>query len=364
MLLPVALLLFAAPAADHLYPIHDGRKFGFINRAGAVVVAPQYDAVGEEREGLIRVTVGSKSGYIDLGGKLVVAPQYDDAGDFHDSRAVVDIDGKYRLIDPSGKPIADIPYRVLGEFHQGLLRVQKAGRPTVYGFVDRDGRMVIEPQFINAAEFPDDPANLDYTAIDRDWCYFDRTGKIVIRVSMGEHLVPAIAFVNGRLRVKDGFTWGYKDATGNWAIPARFNDAQNFKDGIARVQQADKWILIDTHGKEVPEDKRKIRPIGPPSEGLALAEDNGLLGWVNDQGKPAFPFRKYDEAHAFSNGRARIQVDGMYGFLDPTGKLVVPIQYEDATDFDHGLALVETREGAAYIDPSGTVVWKSAPSRP
>ena len=112
------------------------------------------------------------------------------------------------------------------------------------------------------------------------------------------------------------------------------------------------------------EDKRKIRPIGPPSEGLALAEDNGLLGWVNDQGKPAFPFRKYDEAHAFSNGRARIQVDGMYGFLDPTGKLVVPTQYEDATDFDHGLALVETREGAAYIDPSGTVVWKSAPSRP
>jgi hypothetical protein len=53
-------------------------------------------------------------------------------------------------------------------------------------------------------------------------------------------------------------------------------------------------------------------------------------------------------------------VDGMYGFLDPTGKFVIPTMYSGASDFDHGLALVQTREGSAYIDPSGAVVWKSA----
>ncbi len=359
MIWPVVLLFFAAPSPDHLFPIREGRKFGFIDHTGAVIVEPQYDAVGDEQEGRISVYLGGKSGYIDLTGKLVIPIQYDSAGAFRDGRAVVRNESHYALIDLAGKHVADIPYRVLGDFHQGLLRVQKAGHPTAYGFVDREGRMVIEPQFINAGEFPDDPANLNATAIGHEWCYFDHTGKIIIRVSMGEHLEDGNMFVDGRLRVKDGFTWGYKDAAGNWAIPAKFNDAENFEHGRARVQLGDKWIWIDTHGKEVPEDKRKVRPIEPPSEGLSLAMDNGLLGWIDERGKPAFPFRKYDEAHSFSQGRALIKVDGMYGFVDTAGKLVVPLQYYGAADYDHGLARVETREGLAYIDLSGAVVWKS-----
>lgn len=358
-----SLLLFwlAAAPAGHLFPVREGRKVGFIDRAGAVVVAPRYDAAFDEHEGLIRVIAAGKTGFIDLSGKLVIQPQFEDARDFRDGRAVVRNESQYSLIDPSGKKVADIPYRVLGDFHQGLLRVQKVGHPTAYGFVDRDGRVVIEPQFINAGEFSDDPANLNFAAVNREWCYFDKTGKIVIRVSMGEHLNPANLFANGRLRVKEGLTWGYKDASGNWAIPPKYNDAENFKDGRARVQQGDKWISIDTRGKELPEDKRKIRPLEAPSEGLTLAADTDLLGWIDAAGKPAFPFRKYDEAHSFSNGRARVKVDGMYGFLDTGGKLVIPTAYWDATDFESGLALVATREGTAYIDPSGKVIWKSAP---
>jgi hypothetical protein len=80
MLLPIALFVYlAAPPADHLFPIREGRHFGFIDRGGAVVVAPQYDAVGKEREGLIRVTLANKSGYINLSDQVVIAPQYESA---------------------------------------------------------------------------------------------------------------------------------------------------------------------------------------------------------------------------------------------------------------------------------------------
>ena len=368
MIAPVlVLLLAAAAAAGPLFPIREGRKFGFIDRQGKVVIAPRFDAVGEECEGRIRVTVGSLSGYADADGKVVIEPQWDVAGDFRDGRAVVMKDGKYGLIDAAGKRIADIPFRVLGEFHQGLLRVQATGRtdangkrlPTLYGFVDRQGKTAIEPQFMPAGEFSDDPANLAFGGLNHDWCYFDRTGRIVIRVPMGEHLNPANLFANGRLRVKDGFTWGFKDAAGNWAIAPKFNDAQDFKDGLARVQQGDKWVTIDTSGNTVAEDKRKVRPIEPFSEGLALAADNDLLGWVDTRGKLAFPVRKYDEAHRFSGGRARIKSDGLYGFLDTSGKLVIPCQFYGAKDFDRGLAFVMTREGSAYIDVNGKTVWSS-----
>jgi hypothetical protein len=367
------LALVSAPAqpgtTDHLFPIREGRKLGFINRAGAVVVTPQYDAVAELKEGRARVTVGTLSGYIDLSGKVVVEPKYDTAGDFRNSRAIVRQDTKYSLVDPAGKLIGEIPHRVLGEFHQGLLRVQAAGAtdasgkrlPTTYGFVDTAGKIVIPPQFMPAGEFPDDPENLPVGGLDHDWCYFDRTGKIVIRISMGERLNNANLFANGRLLVKDGFTWGYKDAAGAWAIPAKYNDAQNFKDGVARVQDGSKWILIDVKGNPVPEDKRTLRPIAPVAEGLALARENDVLGWIDAQSKLAFPLRKYEEAHSFASGRARIKVDGLYGYLDESGALKIPNQYFSASDFDHGLAFVQTREGSSYIDPEGKVVWKSAP---
>jgi len=352
---------------DYLFPIRDGKKFGFINRAGTVVVSPQFDAVGDVHEGRVPVYVGQYVGYIDLAGKMVIEAKYEDARDFKDGRAVVRIDKQYSLIDPSGKLVGNIPYRVLGEFHQGLLRVQASGQvdaagkklPTRYGFVDRQGKLVIEPTFVTAGEFPEDPADLPVGAINREWCYFDRTGKIVIRISMGPNLNDADLFANGRLRVKDGFTWGYKDATGAWAIAPKYNDAQNFQNGVALVQEKDKWVPIDVHGNVLPEDKKKIHVIGAYSEGLALATDNGLLGWVDAQGKPAFPLRKYQEAFGYSDGLARFRLDDLWGYLDKSGKIAIPNVYDAARDFDHGLARVDTHEGIAYIDTKGRVVWRA-----
>jgi WG containing repeat len=362
-----AVVATAQVGNDYLFMIRDGRKFGFINRSGAVVVPPKFDAVGDMHEGRIQVSVGSLSGYIDLSGKVVIEPKYESAGDFRDSRAIVRIGDKYSLIDPSGKPIGDIPYRVLGDFHQGLLRVQASNLvdsngkklPTRYGFVDLQGKIVIPPKFLPAGEFPDDPADLPVAGLDNDWCYFDRTGKVVIRIPMGPHLNDADLFVNGRLRVKDGFNWGYKDASGGWAISPKYNDAQNFRDGFASVQNGDKWIAIDVRGNPAPQDKKKIRAIGPYSEGLALAADNGLLGWIDAQEHLAFPLRKYQEAFKFSGGLARFKLDDLYGYLDKSGKMAIVNQYESAEDFDHGLARVQTRSGYAYIDARGTIVWKS-----
>jgi hypothetical protein len=358
-------------ANDFLYPIREGRKVGFINRSGAIVVPPTYDAAGECREGRIKVVVGSLAGFIDLTGKIVIEPKYDNASDFQEGRSVVRKGDQYSLIDPSGKLVADIPYRVLGDFHQGMLRFQSIARPdetgrrrpTTYGFVDRDGKVVIPPQFTTAAEFSDDPANLPFGALDREWCYFDRSGHIVLRISMGPQLTGANPFVNGRLRVKEGFTWGYKDAAGNWAIPARYNDASDFQDGLARVQLGDKWIVIDPKGREVPAAHLRLRPIQPYSEGLALVRENDVSGWVDEKGQLAFPLRKYEQAYKFSSGLARIRIDGMYGYVDRSGALAIPAQYYGASDFEGGLAWVQTREGTAWIDTKGAVVWRSTPRR-
>jgi len=54
-------------------------------------------------------------------------------------------------------------------------------------------------------------------------------------------------------------------------------------------------------------------------------------------------------------------VDGLYGYLDKSGKLAILNKYYSAADFDHDLALVQTKEGIEYLDTKGSVVWRSAP---
>jgi WG repeat protein len=78
LFLPVALPSAGQSDKDNLFKIRDNsRKFGFINRAGAVVIPPKYDSVGETHEGRIPVWLAQKAGYVDLSGKVVIELKYD-----------------------------------------------------------------------------------------------------------------------------------------------------------------------------------------------------------------------------------------------------------------------------------------------
>ena len=46
------------------------------------------------------------------------------------------------------------------------------------GYIDRSGKMVIEPQFDNSGPFQEGFANVN---TDGKWCYIDRTGNYMLR---------------------------------------------------------------------------------------------------------------------------------------------------------------------------------------
>lgn len=349
----------AAPAGA-LFPIRVGGAFGFIDRAGKVVIEPRFARVGDFQDGLCLAWIGAEAGYIDTRGEFVIPPQFTTAGDFHEDRALVSKDGRYRVINRRGETVAEIPYRVMGEFSGGLARVQRPRQgsvPSAYGYIDRQGRVAIEPQFMPASDFPPGAADLAVGGLDRDWCYFDRTGKIILRLPMEGH-DRAPGFHDGLLRWKETFYWGYRDASGAWAIEPKFDDALDFENGRARVELEGKWITIDTRGRPL-EPAPGPQPAGPPSEGLTRAVDGDRTGYLLPGGKPAFPFRKYDAAFDFSGGRARIKLDGRFGYLDRDGRLAIRNEFSSAADFKNGLAAVLTAQGPAYIDTSGKIVWLS-----
>ena len=74
LLLVIAVVSATAGASEPLFPISVRDKHGFINRAGTVVVPPEYD-VADYADGIIRIRRGARTAYLDAHGTRLIAPQ-------------------------------------------------------------------------------------------------------------------------------------------------------------------------------------------------------------------------------------------------------------------------------------------------
>lgn len=87
-------------------------------------------------------------------------------------------------------------------------------------------------------------------------------------------------------------------------------------------------------------------------EGLAWVQKDGKWGYINKTGKVVIPLQ-YDDAYSFYEGLAVVKKDGKYGFINKTGKIIVPLQYDDVGAFYEGLAWVYKDGEEFYINKQG-----------
>ena len=86
---------------------------------------------------------------------------------------------------------------------------------------------------------------------------------------------------------------------------------------------------------------------------LAKVGKEGMYGFIDKTGKIAVPL-DYDDAGVFSeNGLAWVKKDGKCGCIDTSGKIVVPLQYDEVHGFREGLALVRKDDLYGFIDENG-----------
>ena len=120
----------------------------------------------------------------------------------------------------------------------------------------------------------------------------------------------------------------------------------------------------------LPEEKVKKEPSAQPVqqtkkyawkdkyyEGLAIVILNDKFGFIDKTGKEVIPI-KYDYAQDFSEGLAKVKLNNKWGFIDKTGKEVIPIKYDDAESFSKSLAGVKLEGKWFYINPKGEYVNK------
>lgn len=250
----------------------EGRRYGYIDKTGRMIIQPQFSYAGDFSEGRAWAAVLKERewlyGYIDKTGKFAVAPQFtQQPGDFVDGLARVAGRYNYGFIDRTGA------YRVAAEFEQldaffseGLVAAVSKGEPPRGVYLKRDGQIAFEiplweqrtarqRNFFRlgwhiSAPFSQGLAPvLSFNKIG----FIDKQGKVVIAPQFRE----TSGFSEGLAAVKiigsDGhYVWGYIDLTGKLVITPEFKEAQPFAGGLASVTTFnDGRRLIDASGKVV-----------------------------------------------------------------------------------------------------------------
>lgn len=85
---------------------------------------------------------------------------------------------------------------------------------------------------------------------------------------------------------------------------------------------------------------------------ISFEGTNGKYGFMDKTGKELIP-PKYDSATEFSEELSAVKLDGRYGFIDKTGKVIILIKYEKAGAFKNGVAKVTLDSKEFYINKLG-----------
>lgn len=180
----------------------------------------------------------------------------------------------------------------------------------------------------------------------------------------GDTVVPGTASANGIVAVesKRRGLQGYMNADGTWKVEAQFKKAGPYCEERAAVQRADNlWVYLDPQGHEVgkPWDAAEAFTEG---RGLVTSYRGGhdfLHGYVDTSGKVVIPVT-FAGARLFSEGLAAVLVDGKWSYIDRDGKMVIPPRFAEADAFLGGRAVVrlgaDDGKNNGLIDRSGKFV--------
>jgi hypothetical protein len=64
----------------------------------------------------------------------------------------------------------------------------------------------------------------------------------------------------------------------------------------------------------------------------------------------------FEDAYGFSDGLAAVKKDGLWGFIDKTGNMVIKNQLDQVKSFNESFAAVEKKDEWGLIDNSGEFV--------
>ncbi|MBI1221532.1 MAG: hypothetical protein GC180_02920 [Bacteroidetes bacterium] len=238
-----------------------------------------------------------------------------------------DITQKMGYVDPSsGKFIIPAMFDFCRPFGpDGTAVVFESGKA---GFIDEKGNWIIKPQFDDAQNFNSD-------------------GIAIVRKA-------------GRSDNQDGHDpsndkYAAIDKTGKLILPFIFRDLNDKSfPGTMVGRQKYKWGMVSTKGKIIlPFEYDMINVHG--SREVAILRQDSLLGVINKDLVMVVPMGD-NMARFAGNSRISLYKDGLFGYCNFNGDMVIDYKYGQFAIFREGLCVIRQNEHYGYIDTNGNTV--------
>jgi len=360
------------------------QKFGLMDGKGKYIIPLEYDdmtmdstIVVARKEDALSSLLPSTYLVFDVTGRRITPDEYAYVEVMpRDGLMLVEMPEtrERRILNLKGEKI--VSSRDVGEFithvSQGRIIYQDMDTHD-YGLLDLKGKVLTEPIYDEMNPAFDELGMIRIgkkranELLKYDYGYLDRNGKEVIPMSPETaEYVGALPF--GIAQDPKTMRKGIKDRRGNWLIKPEYNDAR-FPDRFGGV-----WLRSDKdyswHYVQVAtgKDFGTVTPKGAipyefDEQGYALASiQDSALRVAFDNGKMSAPIPDAGQAGLFSEGLAplRSKSTGKFGFIDSTGRMVIPFQFDGADGFKQGVARVFLNTNGAmkggYIDRKGKVL--------
>lgn len=292
----------------------------------AIFAATFMTSCGADENGAIEEVLSKKT-------YAKVISTYDHVNDFFsEGTCIVKSNGEYGVIDMKGKEIIPCTHERIYDCSDGmfLFYTKDENYNYWYGFLDKTGKVAVEPQYKDAEGFSDGLALVKKDAKDSwvdDHAFINKKGEIVVdfkTYTRMKSFSDGLAAVNIDNDDKD--VWGYINTKGEVVIAPTYDYTYPFSDGVAIVGKNDKEFLIDKKGEVAFIPGKDMEFLEETfSEGLMpVAKGNSLkakCGFINTKGEEVLPF-EYDYAEGFIDGEAYVIKDKKLLVIDKKGNVL------------------------------------------
>jgi hypothetical protein len=245
----------------------------------------QYQELFPLSENFIRVKANDKYGVINLVGKTILKPEFEKVV-FYESENIFITSKKdyYSIYYPNGnlKVFMNYPLSRFDHYQEGMALIVHKGK---FGFIDKDGLLLISTQYDDAR-----------------------------------------AFKNGIAAVKIGNNWGYINKKEKFIVNPYYEQVRDFSGLTSAVYKNGKWGIVDQNGRET--ISPQYDEINTLESGNYIVKVKNKYGIVNKSGIEVIsPIYNYIEE--LSPNVFKVRMTNLYELLNENGKKIVTDKYNE-----------------------------------
>lgn len=259
--------------SDGMLPFTINDRYGFMDHNGKILIKPNFKSAFYFLNGVANVHDGKLNGFIDKSGEYVISPQFKMVKNFSCERSFV-WNGSFlgedhwALIDKKGNLLSDYIYEPLSSFNDDMAFVMKN---TKFGYIDINNNYL--PLLYEPMEIFTEGLAVIFNKDNGLFGFINKNGTLAIEPKYYQ----ASSFTCGLSLIKfdSHGKFGYINNKGELVIACVYDEAEIFKGGLAKVSKAGCMYYINTIGEIIWEESQ--------SHSLYSLESNNIIAYKEDR---------------------------------------------------------------------------------